>query len=185
MRWWCVFPERCGTSCRMILGDRRPSVALITLHVHTHTYTNHRGYIVITLDQFPGVRSKQIIVHFSAQQEGNRELKQMEQSKSSNAKENNGKHQSGAEWKREEKKQGVVDAKDKRKHNVSATAEGLQMGEEMETNMALCLQKDRNKLSYPISNINRSPTVALIWNSMTFPWLSITGAEAHLCTYNF
>lgn len=50
------------------------------------THTNHREYIVITLDRFPGARCKQIIVHFSAQQEGDGELERTEQSENNNAK---------------------------------------------------------------------------------------------------
>lgn len=43
---------------------------------HTNTHKTTGGYIVITLDQFPGVRCKQIIVHFSAQQEQDTELEE-------------------------------------------------------------------------------------------------------------
>ena len=62
----------------------------------TNTHTQWE-YIVVTLDQFPGVGCIQIIVHFSAQREEGRELKRREQSENSDARENNRTHQSGTE----------------------------------------------------------------------------------------
>ena len=81
-------------------GPQWPWLLCMCAQTNTHTQWE---YIVVTLDQFPGVGCIQIIVHFSAQREGDRELKRREQSENSDARENNRTHQSGTEWKREEK----------------------------------------------------------------------------------
>lgn len=95
---WCVFPGRCGTSSRVILGDRRPSVALFALHVHVNTHKITGGQIVISHGRFQGVCCKQIIVHLSAEQEkGQTITAQVEQNEKSHAKQNKRKHQSGPE----------------------------------------------------------------------------------------
>lgn len=102
----------------MILGHRRPSVALIALHTHTHTHKSHREYIVITLDRFPGVRCKQIIVHFWARHEGDRELGRTEQSANNNAEERQRGNIKVAPKERGEEKSGIGKEEDKRKHDT-------------------------------------------------------------------
>lgn len=150
---WCVFPERCGTSNRMILGDRRPSVALIALHVRTHKHTHTVG--IHCHYSWPVSRSTLYTNHCSllSTAGGGQRVKAKGTKWEQQCRENNGTHQSGTEWKREEKQWLKMR---ETKENTMFQAQSKECRYERrrrqsgtETYMALCLSKDKNKLSYP------------------------------------
>lgn len=141
--------------------------------MRTHT-ENHREYIVITLDQFPGAPSKQIIVHFSAQQEGDRELEWREQTENNNDKNTTENIKVLLNERGKEGKQGS----EKRKTKENTVFQG-KMGEEKE--------EERDK----------KPSWQSVWDDkykqgsqrglhMKFHDFSMTfhnGVEAHLCNF--
>lgn len=168
---WCVFPERCGTSNRMILGDRRPSVALIALHVctdkHTHTVGIHCRY------SWPVSRSRLYTNHCSllSTAGGGQRVKAKGTKWEQRCQ---GKQQDTSKWHwmKEGGKTAAGNERDKRKHNVSGAEQVVQIGEETEaewdgTYMALCLSKDKNKLSYPYQTYTGIPR----WPCYEIPWL--------------